>query len=104
MDTATLKQNLLEEMKLYSGEGMNGISYLTINEDAQVYAVIDYSVVKKKRIVWAALIARLVDDKIYIDVDNNYPTLFESLKARGVPENQIVLAYRQEAVEAQKES
>jgi hypothetical protein len=100
MDTTTLKQHLREEMALYAGEGMNGISYLTINEDAQVYAVIDYSTIKKKRIVWAALIARLVDDKIYIDVDNNYPTLFESLIARGVPENQIVLAYRQDTIEA----
>lgn len=100
MDTATLKQIFLEEIKLYAGEGINGMSYLTIHEEAQVYAVIEYSVIKKKRIVWAALIAHLEDDKVHIDVDNNYPTLFESLKARGVPENQIVLAYRDTAVEA----
>jgi hypothetical protein len=104
MDTATLKQIFREEMALFAGKGQNAISYLTINEEEQLYAVIDYAIIKGKRFVDAPLVARLVDDKIYIDVDNNYPTLFESLKARGVPENQIVLAYRQEAVVAQKES
>jgi hypothetical protein len=100
MDTQTLKQILHEEMALFAGEGFNAISYLTVNEEAQVYAVIDFATIKGKRMIDAPLIARLVDDRIYIDVDNNFPTLLEALKARGVPENQIVLAYRQEPTKA----
>jgi hypothetical protein len=100
MDTPTLKQILQEEMALFAGKGLNAMSYFMFNEEAQVYAVIDYASIKGQKFVDAPLVAHLADDIIYIDVDNNYPTLFQSLKARGVPENQIVLAYRQDTIEA----
>jgi hypothetical protein len=41
MDTATLKQILLDEMQKYTGEGLNDVATLPINEAARMYAVID---------------------------------------------------------------
>ena len=96
MDTITLKQILEEEMRDYAGEGFNAVSYLTVNEEEQLYAVIDFANIRGKRIVGAVLIARLVDDVIYIDLDYNNKMLVDALRARGVPENQMVLMYQQD--------
>jgi hypothetical protein len=51
MDTTTLKEILKHEMSLYAKKGMNAISYLTVNEDETVYAVIDFGVFAGKRLV-----------------------------------------------------
>jgi len=96
MDTATLKEILKHEMSLYAKEGLNAISYMTVSEDEQVYAVIDFANIRGKRIVGAVLIARLVDDIIYVDLDYNNKMLVDALRARGVPENQMVLMYQQD--------
>jgi hypothetical protein len=95
VDTLTLKQILQEEMRDYAGEGLNAVSYLTVNEEQQLYAVIDFANIRGKRVVGAVLIARLVDDVIYIDLDYNNKMLVDALRARGVPENQMVLMYQQ---------
>jgi hypothetical protein len=100
MDTSHLKQILFEEMSLYAGEGFNSVSYLTVNEAEQIYTIVDYATIRGKKVFGTVLAARLLDDKIVIDRDNNYPPLEDALKARGVPENQIVLAYRQDTIEA----
>ncbi len=94
MDAATLKPILREEMEKFAGEGHNAYSYLTTNDAGQVYAVIDFATVNQQWLVGAVLIVRLVDDVIYIDRDQNTPTLFEALQARGVPTQQIVLTYQ----------
>ena len=93
MDTPTLKQIFLELMHFFAGEGFNAYSKLTVNEEEQLYAVIDFSTIKGRLVVSAPLISRLVDDKIYIDRDQNYPSLDERLRRKDVPENQIVLTY-----------
>jgi hypothetical protein len=98
MDTATLKEILRQEMDLYAKEGLNAISYLTINEEAQVYAVIDFANIRGKRVIGAVLISRLVDDIIYIDLDYNNKMLVDALLARGVPRDQIILAYQQDKI------
>ena len=41
MDSGTLKQILIEEMKKYAGEGLNAYSYLTENEAENLYTVVD---------------------------------------------------------------
>jgi hypothetical protein len=96
MDTATLKEILKYEMSLYAKKGLNAVSYLTISEDEQIYAVIDFGVFVGKRLVGANLIVRLIEDMIYIDIDNNSKMLVDALRARNVPENQIVLMYQQD--------
>ncbi len=93
MDTATLKQILVEEMRLYAGEGLNAFSYLTISEDTELYAVIDIAMVRGKQLVGAVLVARVVDDRIYIELDQNDRLLVDALKARGIPETQLLLNY-----------
>lgn len=39
MDTTTLKQILLDEMQQYTGEGLNDVATLTVNEAAQMFSV-----------------------------------------------------------------
>jgi hypothetical protein len=96
MDTATLKEILEQEVDLYAKEGLNAVSYLTVNEEQQLYAVIDFANIRGKRIVGAVLIARLVEDVIYVDLDYNNKMLVDALRAWGVPENQMVLMYQQD--------
>jgi hypothetical protein len=100
MDTATLKQILLEEMQGYVGEGLNAYSYLTTNETEQIYTVIDIATVRSQRLVSTVLIAWLVGDQIVIELDHNNKELVDALKARGVPKAQIILAYRGDSVPA----
>lgn len=100
MDTTTLKQILLDEMKKYTGEGLNDVATLTINEALQMYAVIDVAQIRNKRVVSAVLVARLVDTQIIIDLDLHDKLLVDALKARGVPEAQIMLAYQNDLLSA----
>jgi hypothetical protein len=93
MDTGTLKQILLEEMRKYAGEGLNAYSYLTENETENIYTVVDIANVRGKRIIGTVLVARLQGDKIIIDLDHNNKQLVDALAARGVPADQMVLAY-----------
>ena len=93
MDTGTLKQILIEEMQKYAGEGLNAYSYLTENEIENLYTVIDIATVRGKRIVGTVLVARLHENNIIIELDHNSKLLADALTARGVPEDQLVLAY-----------
>ena len=93
MDTSTLKQILIEEMQGYTGEGYNDVAYLTINETEQVYGVIDIAMIRGSRVVGAVLVAHIVNDQIVIDLDLHNKMLVDALKARGILESQIVLAY-----------
>ena len=79
MDTTTLRQILHEEMCDYAGEGFNSVSYLAINEEAQVYVVVDFANILGKRVVGSVLIARLVDNMVIIDLDLNDKMLVDAL-------------------------
>ncbi len=98
MDTATLKQILLEELEGYTGEGLNDFAYLTSNEVEQIYTIVDIARVRDKRLVGTVLVARLTNDRVVIELDRHDKLLVEALKARGVPEAQIILAYRGDAI------
>lgn len=100
MDTSTLKQILLEELNGYTGEGLNDYAYLTSNEVEQIYTIIDIATVRGKRLIGTVLVARLTEDQIVIEIDQHDKTLADALRARGVPESQIVLAYRGDIVSA----
>ena len=93
MDTGTLKQILIEEMQKYAGEGLNAYSYFTENEIENLYTVVDIATVRGKRIVGTVLVARLHDNNIIIELDHNNKLLADALTERGVPEDQLVLAY-----------
>ena len=98
MDTATLKQFLLEELEGYTGEGLNDFAYLTTNEAEQIYTIVDIARVRDKRLIGTVLVARLANDQVVIELDRHDKLLVDALKARGVPESQIVLAYRGDAI------
>ena len=100
MDTATLKQFLLEELQGYTGKGLNDFAYLTTNEVEQIYTIVDIARVRDKRLVGTVLVARLANDQVIIELDRHDKLLVDALKARGVPESQIILAYRGDAIPA----
>ena len=100
MDPATLKQILLEELEGYIGEGLNDFAYLTTNEAEQIFTIVDIATVRDKRLVGTVLVAHLIDDRLVIELDRHDKLLVEALKARGVPEAQIILAYRGDAIPA----
>ncbi|MEO1644911.1 MAG: element excision factor XisI family protein [Chloroflexota bacterium] len=100
MDTKILRQILLEEMEKYSGKGLNDYAYLTSNESDQVYSVIDIAIIHGKWIVSTVLVARIVGQQIVIEVDHHDKQLADALLARDVPQEQIILAYRGDAVPA----
>ena len=92
MDTNTLKTILIEEMQKYAGEGLNAYSYFTANEAEPLYTVVDIAYVRGKRSIGTVLVARLYDEQIIIELDHNSKPLIDALKARGIPEAQLVLA------------
>ncbi len=98
MDTATLKQILLEELEGYTGKGLNDFASLTINEGEQIYTIVDFATVRDKCLVGTVLVARLANDQVVIELDRHDKLLVDALKARGVPESQIILAYREDAI------
>lgn len=100
MDTTTLKQILLEELDKYTGQGLNDFAYLTSNDTEGIYTIIDIATIRDKRIVSTVLIARLVGNKVVIELDHHDKTLAEALTARDIPESQIILAYRGDAIPA----
>ena len=69
MDTATLKEILLEELQGYTGEGLNDFAYLTTNEAEQLYTIVDIAQVRDKRLVGTVLIARLAGEQVVIELD-----------------------------------
>lgn len=100
MDAATLNEILLDELQGYTGKGLNDFAYLTANEAEQIYTFVDIAQVRDKRLVGTVLVARLAGDQVVIELDRHDKPLVDALLARGVPESQIVLAYRGDALPA----
>ena len=100
MDTATLRQILLEELEGYTGEGLNDFAHLTTNEAEGIYTIVDIATIRGRRLVGTVLVARLENDRIVIELDRHDKLLVDALRARDVPESQIVLAYRGDAIPA----
>ena len=100
MDIATLKQFLLEELEGYTGKGSHDFAYLTTNEAEQIYTIVDIATVRDMRLIGTELVARLANDRVVIELDRHDKLLVDALQARGVPESQVVLAYRGDAIPA----
>ena len=100
MDTGAIKEILLDEMKKYTGEGLNDYAYLTSNDVDQIYTVVDIATIRGKRLVSTVLVTRIVGHQIVIELDRHDKQLVDALRARGVPEKQLILAYRGDSVPA----
>jgi hypothetical protein len=84
----------------YTGEALNGYSYLTESRDGTVFTIVSVGELPDKRIVDASLIIRIVDERIIIERDINNKPLIDALIQAHVPRQQIVLAYAGEPVGA----
>jgi hypothetical protein len=82
----------------YTGEALNGYSYLTESKDGIAFTVVSIGYLPDKRIVDAGLIVRLVGDQIIVERDVNDKPLVDALVQAGVSRDQIVLAYAGEPV------
>ena len=93
-----MKQILLDEMEKYTGQGLNDYAYLTSNETDQIYTIVDIAMIRDKRFVSTVLVARIVGQQIVIELDRHDKQLVDALLARGISEQQIILAYRGDAL------
>jgi hypothetical protein len=93
-----LKEILCDTLRGYAGKALNGYSYLTVDDQEQVFAVIDFGWYKDERIADAGLIVRLEGDTIIIERDLNDKVLVDALVQAGIPRQQIVLAYAGETL------
>lgn len=85
----------------YTGEALNGYSYLTESSDGTVFTVVSVGYLpNQRRMVDAGLIVRLVGERIIIERDVNDKPLVDALLQARVPRQQIILAYAGEPVEA----
>lgn len=89
-------RNVLED---YTGEALNGYSYLTESKDGTAFTVISVGYLPDRRIVDAGLIVRLVGDRIIIERDVNDKPLVDALMQASIARKKIVLAYAGEPVE-----
>jgi hypothetical protein len=94
-----LIDTLRQTLNGYTGEALNGYSYLTESNDGTVFTVVSVGNLPDKRIVDAGLIVRVVGDRIIIERDMNDKPLVDALLQDGVPRQRIVLAYAGEPVE-----
>jgi hypothetical protein len=95
----TLRAILVNTMNGYAGEGFNGFSYLTSNDNQEIFTVISIAQVHGKRFADTGLIVRFHNNKIIIERDVNDKILADALIQAGVPREQIILAYAGETVE-----
>jgi hypothetical protein len=96
---ATLKDILKEEVQEYvgSGRGANLLLFPLADPEFRVYGVVvDYP--KRQYRTDILILARMVGDKIIIEEDNTNKPLLAALLQRGVPRDQIVLAYQNEVI------
>ncbi len=73
-------------------KGLNANFYYLENREQHTYAVIAITHERENR-GYVSVLARIEDDKVFIECDNNMTPLHLELYHRGVPESQVVLAY-----------
>ena len=98
MDATTLKHILKSVLEGYSGEGLNGYSYLTQDPDENVFTSVSVGQIDGHEITFVDLLVRFVGEHVVIVEDRNSEPLVEALLDAKVPRNQIILAYRGEPV------
>lgn len=94
-----LTETLRTVLEGYTGDALNGYSYLTESKDGTAFTVVSVGYLPDKRIVDAGLIVRIAGGRIIIERDVNDKPLVDALLQAGVARQQIVLAYAGESVE-----
>lgn len=104
MDTSTLRKILAEEVREYAGLGANSVALAVFDDSRDYYAVVAIDYPKRVEMGDVFLLARLEGDKIVIEEDMTDKKLIDALLQRGVPREQIILAYKEPAPEIQVET
>lgn len=96
MDRVTeLSALLRQEVADYVRPSPTSRVFFLENPEEQTYAVI--SVLKETPYkAFPIVMARVAHDKVIIEADTTSHPLYEELKRKGIPETQIILAYRGE--------
>lgn len=95
-----MKRILREEVRKYAGRGWGaGLRLFAILDDERdVYAVNAVGYPKHNSHNMVVVMARLLDDKIVIEVDNTNKWLIDALLQRGIQREQVILAHNGEPV------
>lgn len=112
MDNANLSQVLCEEVKRYAdgGRGANIRLYFLSDDDHCIYAVnaVDDPIRPPygfdERPSDVMVMARVEGEMIIIEDDATDKPLVDALMQRGIPRNQIILAYAGEPIPAPAEA
>ena len=94
----SLRDKVKQVVSGYAGKALNGISYLTQNDDGSVLTVTDFARIRGKHISGVSLIVRIVDNLIIVERDQNDKIVKDALVQAGIPREQIILAYAGEFV------
>lgn len=94
---AALDELLRQEVAAYAGEAISESGrfnlYFVEDSQSQVYCIVGpYDPAYQRADL--ALMARIVNDQIIIDVDKMGDPLYEALREQGIPDEQIVLAWK----------
>lgn len=88
-----------EEMAWFDGGGNEHVLlYSLANDERKIYAVTAVHTPVRTHPAKIVVQARIIEDNIVIDEDNTDRPLYQSLMERGIPREQIILAYVGEAV------
>jgi hypothetical protein len=89
-----LKQIVQREVEGYAGPMLKGKSYMVVNMDENLFAVVDIpDHFPRKFPVSIAVMARIVGDLVLIDEDTTDRPLVNELTRAGVPRDQIICTY-----------
>jgi hypothetical protein len=97
---ASLNDILREEVAKYaaSGRGANILLFPLLDDEHQIYAVnaVDYPT--REDVALVIVLARIVAQVVVIEEDTTDKKLVDALLQRGIPREQIVLAYAGEPI------
>lgn len=95
-----LIQIVREEVEKYAagGRGLNAIAFPVLDDVRHVYAVSAVEYPTRHDVMMVVVFARIVGDKVVIEEDTTDKPLIDALMQRGIPREQIVLAYRGEPI------
>jgi hypothetical protein len=96
----TLTQIVREEVEKYTGGGRGAgiILFAMLDDVHQTYAVNAVEYPERSKYAGVVVLARIAGGKVIIEGDATDKPLLDALLQRGIPREQIVLAYQGEPI------
>jgi hypothetical protein len=100
VDATQLIEVTREEVCKYAanGRGLNVRLFFVADEVRMIFNVVDVEYPVRKDIAGIVVMARIVGDKVIVEEDTTDKPLVDALIQRGIPREQIILAYRGEPI------